>query len=300
MEEYLFRSLDKGQSAPPCLPPMGAGLLLRALFKRQGSAPPGPLRSEFLAGAVDRAAIERYNAALGFAPGSTPLTWYYLAVQRAHLVTMLAPAFPYRIAGMVHVENALVLHGEPSRGPMRLSTRIDVLPLTASGAVYCALETEGWCGDAPVFTCTSKYLAVRGKRRGSAEAAPVEPGVTLGQWTLPRSAGRAYARVSGDWNPIHLAKWTARLMGLREPIIHGMHSVGTAAARIEEVSGRRVTAISVRFRAPVALGATVLLAEGSEPGSYALYCQGRLAAEGSFALQDCEIAGMKLKAPESP
>ncbi|MFC5462727.1 MaoC/PaaZ C-terminal domain-containing protein [Massilia niabensis] len=288
----MFRSLDKGQSAPsllpPSLPPMGAALLLRALFKRPhgtGAAPSAPLRSEFLADAFERADVERYNAALGFAPGATPVTYYYLAVQRAHMVTMLAPAFPYRIAGMVHVENVLVLHGGPMLGPMRLSTRIDMLPPTASGAVYCALETEGRCGDARVFTCTSKYLALRGQRRGGAAPAVVEPGSTISEWTLSPSAGRAYARVSGDWNPIHLGRWTARLMGLREPIIHGMHSVGKAAAQLEQASGQRVTAISVRFRAPIPLGATVVLAKGFEPGSYALYCQGRLAAEGSFQLE---------------
>lgn len=273
---------------------MGASLLLRALLKRphaRGPAPTASLSSTFMAAASDRAEIERYNAALGFAPASTPLTYYYLAVQRAHLVTMLAPAFPYRIAGMVHVENALVLHGTPPGGqllgPIRLSTRIAILPPTGLGAVYCALETEGRCGEVTVFTCTSKYLAVRGKRRGGAAPAPTEPGAAIAEWTLPRSAGRAYARVSGDWNPIHLARWTARLMGLREPIIHGMHSVGKAAAQLEQVTGQRgqrVTAISVRFRAPVPLGASVVLAQGTEPDTWALYCGGVLAAEGSFRL----------------
>ena len=33
-----------------------------------------------------RTEIEAYNAALGFAPGATPLTWWYLPVQRAHLL----------------------------------------------------------------------------------------------------------------------------------------------------------------------------------------------------------------------
>ena len=265
---------------------MGAGLLLRALLKRPGGAAPGVLRSEFVAAPPDPAGIDRYNAALGFAPGSTPLTWYYLLVQRAHLVTMLAPAFPYRIAGMVHVENALVLHGAHAAGPIRLATRIDVLPPTASGAVYCALETEGRCGDALIFTCTSKYLAVRGKRRGGAQPAAAEAGAAIGEWTLPRSAGRDYARVSGDWNPIHLTRCSARLMGLRAPIIHGMHSVGKLAALLERVSGKRVTAISVVFRAPVPLGATVVLGRGSEPGTYILSCQGQLAAGGRFSL-DC-------------
>lgn len=286
----MFRLLEDGQSGVPCLPPPGAGLLLRALLKRThppaaGAAP--ALTSVFVAAAPSSEEVERYNAALGFAPGSVPLTWFYLMVQRAHLATLLAPAFPYRLVGMVHVENGLVLHGE-AHGTIRLATRVAVQPPTSSGAVYCVLETEGSCGGEPVFTCTSTYLAVRGRRGGGrreATAAPaVAAGTERGRWHLPASAGRAYARVSGDWNPIHLAGWTARLMGLRAPIIHGMHSLGKACALLESCSGRRITAVSVRFRAPVPLGSTVVLSEGDEPGSYALHCNGTLAADGRFSL----------------
>jgi hypothetical protein len=284
----LFRSTEEAQTAPPCLPPPGAALLLRALLKRPRAGAAGqvePLASEFMAAVPGRATIDTYNAALGFAPGSTPLAWYYLMVQRAHLATMLAPAFPYRIAGMIHVENALLEHRAAPAGPLRLSTRLHLLPTTASGAVYCSLATEGSCNGEAVFACTSKYLAVRGKMRGSGTPAPqAAPGEIAGSWYLPPSAGRAYAHVSGDWNPIHLARWTARLMGLRQPIIHGMHSVGKACALLERASGRRVRAVDVRFRAPVPLGASVDFAYGATPGTYALYCEGVLAAEGSFQL----------------
>ena len=63
-----------------------------------------------------------------------------------------------------------------------------------------------------------------------------------------------------------------------------MHSVGKACALLEQASGQRVRALDVRFRAPVPLGATVVLAHGAGPGAYALYSDGRLAAEGSYGL----------------
>lgn len=100
----------------------------------------------------------------------------------------------------------------------------------------------------------------------------------------PMRAGLPRPAPPVDWNPIHLAGWTARLMGLHEPIIHGTHSVGKARAHLEAASGRRVCAISVRFRSPIPLGAAVVLARGLAPGSYALYCKGALAAEGGFQL----------------
>jgi hypothetical protein len=149
------------------------------------------------------------------------------------MATLLSDAFPYRLAGIVHVENELVAHAEaPPAAPIHIATRIDILPPTASGAVYCTLETVGSANGERVFTSTSKYLAARGPgggkgaRAGSAEkpaAKPaVMPGAPIDSWTLAPSSGRAYARISGDWNPIHLTRWSARLMGLPAPIIHGM------------------------------------------------------------------------------
>src|SRR5690349_4002317 len=121
---------------------MGPALVLRVLSKRprpaQASAP-GPLSSSFTLPAIDAAHVARYAAALGFAPGAVPLTWWYLPVQRAHMTTMLTDAFPYRLAGIVHVENELVAHAAPpANTAIRLDTRIDILPPTSSGAVYCA------------------------------------------------------------------------------------------------------------------------------------------------------------------
>ena len=269
---------------------MGPGLVLRVLSKRARAAPvelPGPLTSSFTLPAIDSAHVARYSATLGFAPGAVPLTWWYLPVQRAHMATMLGDAFPYRLAGIVHVENELVAHAAPpANTPIRIDTRIDVLPATSSGAVYCALETVGSAGGERIFTCTSKYLAVRGGRFGKPrrETAPAQPGAAIDSWTLPPSSGRAYARVSGDWNPIHLTRWSARLLGLPAPIIHGMHSVARSCAAIEAAAQRGVSAMSVRFTAPVPLGSTVTLTSGSAPGRYALFCGEALAAEGAYTL----------------
>ncbi|QNB00079.1 hypothetical protein G4G31_16725 [Massilia sp. Se16.2.3] len=119
----------------------------------------------------------------------------------------------------------------------------------------------------------------RAPQRGRATPARAE----IGRWQLAASAGRDYARVSGDWNPIHLAGWSARLMGLRAPIIHGMHTLGRACALLQARAGRPVTALSVRFRAPVALGSAVVLAEGAAPGEFMVLADGALAAEGHAA-----------------
>ena len=76
----------------------------------------------------------------------------------------------------------------------------------------------------------------------------------LAAWRLAAASGRAYARLSGDWNPIHLWRWSANLMGMKRPIIHGMHTLGRACAELERAGGRPLAALEARFKAPAALG----------------------------------------------
>lgn len=268
------------------LPAGGVASLLRALFK--GTRPVNtstPLTTTYALRQIDAASLGRYNGLLGFAAGDLPVTFYYLLAQRAHLATMLGSRFPFRLAGMIHVENDIRELRVPVRDqPMELSTQVVIEPAAENGARYCELRTVGRQQGEDVFECRSRYLAVRGKHRGErgAAGAAAVAGQPAGEWPLAADAGRKYASVSGDWNPIHLWPWSARLLGMKAPIIHGMHSVAKAAALLEQREGRRLREISARFKAPIQLGSQAELRLAGPAGAYQVWSGGKLAMEGSF------------------
>ncbi|WP_170298719.1 MaoC/PaaZ C-terminal domain-containing protein [Massilia eburnea] len=271
------------------LPEAGAATLLRALFKGPvaAGAPEIP-RTAFRLERLDNRQIKRYNALLGFAADALPLSFYYLPTQRAHLATMLGAEFPFRLAGMIHVENEIRELRAPDRDrAMEIVTNVTIEPPAENGARYCELHTMGKQQEQDIFECRSRYLAVRGKRRtaggerGSAAVAPAA-GQPAGEWSLAANAGRQYASVSGDWNPIHLWPWSARLLGMKTPIIHGMHTVAKAAAMLEQRESRRLKAITARFKAPIPLGAAAELRLLEPAGSYQVWTGGTLAVEGRF------------------
>jgi len=266
---------------------MGPALLLRALFKRarqQGAVT--ELSSAYRLDALPLDQISRYRAAFGFGGNRVPLTWWYLVAQRAHLATMLAPGFQFRIAGMVHMDNALRVFQEPAPAtPLLIETVLRLPPPSSSGALRRVLETTGSADGKPVFSCTSTYLIRRGAGGGKKREYDIMPqGPAIAQWTLDAAAGRRYARLSGDWNPIHLTRWSARLMGMRAPIIHGMHTLGASCAALERETGRPAIAIDCRFRAPVALGSSVVLAFDAAAGDFAVSATGKPAVTGSVVL----------------
>ena len=199
---------------------------------------------------------------------------------------MLRPEFPFRLVGMIHVENAITELARPDVGlPVDLTTSVMVEPATHNGARFCELRTVGEQQGRVVFECRSRYLAVRGKRqkegqRGEREVAPQTLHELVGEWSLSTSAGRRYAAVSGDWNPIHLWPLSARLFGMKGPIIHGMHTVAKACAKLEQVQGQRLTAIAARFKVPIELGSEVELRRAEV--HYQVWCGGKLAVEGTW------------------
>jgi acyl dehydratase len=267
--------------------PSSVPLLLRAAFRRGAPLPPGGtelVRTSYRVDRIDRRQLARYNRALGFAQGALPVTFHYLLAQRAHLASMLRPGVPFRIAGMIHVANELVeLRRVEADAPIDLHTVVTLASPQANGAVLVLLATTGKQDGQAVFTCASDYLAVRGERGAGAPRAAATAPHELGRWTLAEPAGRAYARVSGDWNPIHLWPWSARLMGMRAPIIHGMHTVGKACALLEAQGGRRVASMSARFKAPIPLPGEAVLSADLSTQRYAVLSHGREAVSGDFA-----------------
>jgi len=273
------------QSALP-LPTLNAFTLLRALFRRRRRTPGARTpRSVFVLDAIDTAWLQRYRQALGFPEHGVPLTFYYLLAQRAQVATMLDPGFPFRLAGTVHAENALRREAQLQPGlPLVLSTTVAIRPPNDKGAVYATLDTAGEQDGHTVFFCRSTYLVVRGGRGGHGRTrAPDGALPVVGNWRLAAGSGRAYARLSGDWNPIHLWRWSAQLMGMKRPIIHGMHTLARACAELERAGGRPVVALDARFKAPAALGSELVLGADLDGGTFAVRCGERSVAQGQFA-----------------
>ncbi len=75
---------------------------------------------------------------------------------------------------------------------------------------------------------------------------------------MPGDAGRRYAKVSGDVNPIHLSGLTAKAFGFKRAIAHGMWINARVLAAL---AGRLPDALNVdvAFKKPLFLPSTVTL-----------------------------------------
>lgn len=175
--------------------------------------------------------------------------------------------FPLPLLGMIHLRNE-VDHLRPIPLDERLGVTAwveNLLPHRTGTQVDVVVDVRS--GSEPVWRGRSTYLA-KGihlpdaggagagaeSDRGTAEL----PGYPTTKWALRGDTGRRYAAVSGDYNPIHLSVPSARALGMKRPIAHGMY---LASRMLAEAGPGEATPFrwTVDFRAPVTLPSNVLI-----------------------------------------
>jgi len=88
---------------------------------------------------------------------------------------------------------------------------------------------------------------------------PPRQDVTTSTFVVAPTVGRQYARVSGDFNPIHIADIAARFFGFKRAIAHGMWSLARCAAEIGAATFSRPCTLDVAFKRPITFCARIVL-----------------------------------------
>jgi acyl dehydratase len=242
------------RAALPVLP--GVGLLPG--IRRSGSTLP-PLALTRYDVPIDRAHVAAYSAVCGFGTKATvPLTYPHVLAFGLHLAILTDRAFPFPAIGTVHVQNSITAHRAISdREVLQLTARPQDLRNHAKGQAF-DIATQVHSAGELVWEETSTFLR-RGRPHPEA-AQPdqrLEPVAPSGiEWRLGGDLGRRYAHVSGDHNPIHLSRLSAKAFGFPRQIAHGMWSEARCLAALDGRLPDAVT-VDVAFKRPVLLPGTV-------------------------------------------
>ncbi len=240
---------------------------------RSGDLPDTRLaRSGVRVAATDLAA---YDRVCGF-PLTDPLppTYPHVLTFPLQVALMSDRSFPLALPGLVHVRNRI----EVLR-PVGVDEALDLEVWAERFARHRTGATVDLCasvaaGGAEVWRSRSTYLARGATAPGGAPESDLAVSVgdlerPVATWRVPDDAGRRYARVSGDVNPIHLSALTAKAFGFKRAIAHGMWVEARALAALV---GRLpdATAVDVVFRKPLFLPSTVTLATAPVDGGWDL------------------------------
>jgi acyl dehydratase len=247
--------------AAPAMPALFARAALTARG-RGGALPDTRLAREGVQ--VDPADVAGYARVCGFPLADTlPVTYPHVLTFPLQVALMTDRSFPLALPGLVHVRNTIEVDRPTGTGEaLDLEVWAERFASHRSGATVDLCASVG-AGGAEVWRGRSTYLARGATAPDGAPAADVEVEVgtverLAAQWRVPDDAGRRYAKVSGDVNPIHLSGLSAKAFGFKRAIAHGMWVEARALAAL---SGRLPEALTVdvAFRKPLFLPSTVTL-----------------------------------------
>lgn len=243
----------------PSLP----GLYLRAAMRRKitGSALPDIGLHCWVN--VDPQRLAAYRKVCGFADnGLLPPTYPHVLAFALQMQLLTDKAFPFPLLGLIHLGNRIrVLRPMGGVSHVRVSVQVQNLQSHAKGATFDLVTSlDDQLGT--LWEAQSQMLC----RGVKLEGEPVEDELTVSlpltevaRWKAPADIGRQYAKVSGDYNPIHLSAVSAKLFGFPAAIAHGLWNKARTLAALADHLPTANIEIAVQFRKPVRLPSEVTL-----------------------------------------
>lgn len=200
---------------------------------------PGPLpqRTSSTKATAEVSAVSRFAAATGLPQTNiAPAPFLHTLGFLPSMELMTAPDFPVPVLGMVHVFNRFTQHAPV---PVGADVTLEVAvghPFKRNEGTELDVTVTGRVDGAVAYEDVSTYYA-RGVRLPEAtETAPerrleLPAGSAVASWKFQSGIGERYARVSGDYNVIHLNSLAAKAFGFPKTIAHGMYTASRAFAQ---------------------------------------------------------------------
>jgi len=217
--------------------------------------------------AINTEQFNQYLESFGFNENDKiPASFFYLATQTSQLFLLTQSRFPLSPAGLVHLGVCFEQHQEMLSKDWNNSQSGNYIFMSIvnqrhskKGLVF-DIETEFYDqNQTPYLKITNTYLA-RAIRVNSHEGLPVlcdlnpqdlsSSNLPVASIALNQHAGKRYARLSGDYNPIHLSRFTAKLFGFKQPIIHGIFLVSESYAQLHNQSSPPPQKGEFQFKSP--------------------------------------------------
>ncbi len=213
--------------------------------------------------------LEKYRSACG-SRAEVPVGYPQMLVTPVHVALLTDDEFPLRAMGLVHPRFSIVQHRT-----LQVEDEVDFetwfgSPRKVRNGIEFDIETRAYVDQDLAWESTAATFYRTGSERGESTTDD-DDWKDRRAFMTPANAGRRYARVSGDANPVHLHPWTARIFGYKNPIAHGWWLVARTLAELELDGPSDPTRFTFEFRRPVFLGRSGYeLARGSDEGRFAI------------------------------
>lgn len=177
-----------------------------------------------------------------------------------HLRLLLLPSCPFALLGLIHLSNQInQIRPIVANEKLHMMASFGRLSKHAKGWTF-SINIEFYNSGELVWSSQSRYLS-RSKQSQTPSSQKGRPekgnnGQISIEQALSNKLGIEYAKVSGDYNPIHLTKLSAQLFGLKRHIAHGMWTKAFSLSMLQsspETKLNNAFETNVEFKQPLYL-----------------------------------------------
>jgi hypothetical protein len=208
---------------------------------------------------VRQSHLTSYRAVCGIAIAPTlPHAFPHVLAMPLHMCVFTSPHFPVKVLGLIHLRNTIrCIEPIDNAAELSLHVECDTIRETPSGQEFDLL-THAELRGRRVWEEISTMLAHRaapGQRPIIERAGQSE---IKSNFDVSADTGRRYARVSGDFNPIHLSARTASWFGFKQAVAHGMWSMSRSLGAAAPYLAKDPLQIDTQFKLPLYLPSSVI------------------------------------------
>jgi acyl dehydratase len=203
--------------------------------------------------------LARYRRFCGIPDGeSLPHAYPHALAMPLHMYVFTSPSFPVQVLGLIHLRNTIFCY-KPILNDSELSLHVecDTMRETPIGQEYDLVtrcEVKGVLAWEEVSTFLARRAAP-GQRPVIERAGAADIKTTF---TVAANTGRRYARVSGDFNPIHISARTAGWFGFKQAVAHGAWSMSRGLGEAASQLPSEPIQIDTQFKLPMYLPSEVI------------------------------------------
>ena len=249
--------------------------LLRAsvtAIKKPGSTLPD--KGYTLAGiSIDAKQFKSFCEMFGFKTDTVPSTYWHVRLFGVRTLLTAHPDAPFPMPGMVHLSDQInqfdTIYPDDK---LDVECRFGRLLSHDKGTAFETLTTLKRDGKVVWEEITvNLYMG----KKGLGESPVSNPSIDINQatfkesWQLPDTLGLKYARMSGDYNPIHLHPMGGKLFGFPRHLIHGWYGLNRTLAPHQHKLAQPHE-IYVSFKKPLLLPG-VVIASAQQEGKTMLF-----------------------------
>ncbi len=205
--------------------------------------------------------VKKYNKVCGFEHALIiPATFLHTYAFSLHTYLLTQIDSPFPVLGMIHLANTIRQHRPLYVGEhFTMQCSFGNLIAHNKGQGF-EIFSKVFVNQKLIWEDASIYFHKGKEGIGTVLEMDIEElndNCIKKTWNLSSNLGLEYAQASGDFNPIHLHPFSAKLFGFQRHIIHGMWTKAKVLAELEKQVSDSFE-MSVAFKTPIFLPASVI------------------------------------------